>query len=105
MRKYCFGPKIIKYFRILYKEISAKIMVNGHLSKKVNIKRGFKKSDTFSNGLFNLSIDPLIRNLIASREIRMVRFITPNSGEEIKMKAGGYAAEACVPELVLNKTR
>ena len=72
-------------------------MINGHLSKKVNIKRGFKQGDAFSNGLFNLSIDPLIRNLIASREIRMVRFITPNSGEEIKMKAGGCRAPPTVP--------
>ena len=57
----------------------------------MSIKRGFKQGDVFSNGLFNISIDPLIRNIIADRDIKMIRMITLRTSEEIQIKAGGYA--------------
>ena len=69
LKKYGFGPMLIMYFKVLYNNVSAKIMINGHLSEGVDIERGFKQGDAFSNGIFNISIDPLIRNLITCREM------------------------------------
>ena len=89
--KYGFGPKLIMYFKTLYKNASAKVSINGHLSKRIAIHRGFKQGDAFSNGCFNISIDPLIRNIIADRNISMLRMVTLRSREELQMKAGGYA--------------
>ena len=58
---------------VLYRDVTPKILVNGHLSKSLHIERGVKQGDAFSNGIFNICIDPLIRNIIMSRE-RMFRF-------------------------------
>ena len=91
MKKYGFGPKFIKCFDDLYNNASSKIMINGHLSEKVDIKRGFKQGDASSNGFFNLAIDPLIRNMTMSREIEMINIRTPKSLEQVPIKAGAYA--------------
>ena len=91
LSRYGFGPKLIMFFKTIYKNASAKILINGHLSERVGIHRGFKQGDAFSNGCFNISIDPLIRNIIADRDIEMIRLVTLISREEVQMKAGGYA--------------
>ena len=71
--------------------MSAKIMINGHLSEGVDIERGFKQGDAFSNGIFNISIDPLIRNIIMCRDTKMIRIMTPRSMIPVEHKAGAYA--------------
>ena len=63
LRRYGFGLKLIKWFRTLYNDTSSRVLINGHLSRKVSVKRGFKQGDAFSNGLFDIAIDPLIRNI------------------------------------------
>ena len=72
MRRYGFGPNYVNYFNVLYNDVSAKIMINGHLSESVDIKRGFKQGDA-SSKFFILVIDPLIRNIIMSREIKVYK--------------------------------
>ena len=47
-------------------------MVKGHLGKFIDILRGVKQGDALSCAIFILCIDPLIRNLNADPEIRMV---------------------------------
>ena len=99
LRRYGFGPKHIKMFELVYKDISARVLINGHLGESLNIKRGFKQGDSPSCGWFNICIDPLIRNIIADRNIamvRMVRMITLRTREEIKIKAGGFADDVHV---------
>ena len=76
LERYGFGPKYIQHFKLLYKNISAKILINGHQSKSVSIERGFKQRDPASCGWFNICIDPLIRNIIADRDIKMIRMVT-----------------------------
>ena len=89
--RYGLGPKLVMFFKTLYKNASAKILINGHLSARIGIQRGFKQGDALSNGLFNISNDPLIRNIIADRDIRMLSLTTLRSREEVQVKAGGYA--------------
>ena len=66
-------------------------MVNEHLSENIEIKRGFKQGDASSNGWFNLGMDPLIRNIIMRREIKMINIRTPRTMNPILLKAGAYA--------------
>ena len=75
----------------MYKNASVKILVNGHLSDRIRIHRGFNQGDAFSNGCFNIGIDPLIGNIIADREIGMLSLTTLRTREVLQMKAGGYA--------------
>jgi hypothetical protein len=63
LKNYGFGPQFINCFKTLYSKISAKILINGHLSDNFDIKRGQKQGDTLNCALFILGIYPLIRNL------------------------------------------
>ena len=45
---------------------------------------------------FIVSIDPVIRNIISSIEIKMMRLITPRSMEKIELKAGAYVDDVLV---------
>ena len=56
----------------------------------MSVKRGFKQGDAFSNGLFEIAIDRLIRNIIVSNEIKMIRVITPRTNERVELKGGAY---------------
>ena len=74
----------------MYNNTTARITINGHQSNVVQINRGFEQGDAFSNGLFNLAIDTLIRNIIASRVIIMIRLISPTTSESVGLKSGAY---------------
>ena len=50
LSRYGFGPRLIMFFKTFYKNASAKILINGHLSERIGIHRGFKQGDAFSNG-------------------------------------------------------
>jgi hypothetical protein len=51
---YGFGDKFIKYFNTLHNGLSAKVLVNGFFSEKINIERGVKQGDALSCFLFIL---------------------------------------------------
>ena len=54
MRKYDLGPDFMRWVEILYKRPTCKINVNGHISEKINIKRGIRQGCPLSM-LFLLS--------------------------------------------------
>ena len=62
----------------------------------MSIKRGFKQGDGSSCGWFNICIDPLIRNIIADRDIKMIRMSTLRTRDEVEIKSGGYADDVHV---------
>jgi hypothetical protein len=66
---YGFGPKLRNTFQVLYKDITARVLVNGHFSSKIRIERGVKQGDALSCAIFILCIDPLIRNLNKNKKI------------------------------------
>jgi hypothetical protein len=63
LKNYGFGTLFINCFKTLYHKITAKILINGHLSDSIDTNRGYKQEDALSCALFILSIDPLIRNI------------------------------------------
>ena len=89
--KYGFGQNFINYFNTLYNDISAKVLINGYLSEKINIERGVKQGDALSCAIFILCIDPLLRNLNADAEIKTIKVKTKLSKIDVNYKAGGYA--------------
>jgi predicted nucleic acid-binding OB-fold protein len=75
----------------LYKDISARVLINGFLSDKINIERGVKQGDALSCAIFILCIDPLLRNINADKDIKIVEVITRISRQQVNYKAGGFA--------------
>ena len=67
----------------LYGDLKAKILLNGHVSRIIKILRGMKQGDALSCFIFIICIDPLIRNLNADLDIKMVKLKTRITKEEI----------------------
>jgi hypothetical protein len=73
LEEYGFATNFIKIITLLYKENSAKILVNGFLTEDINLQRGVKQGDALSCGLFIIAMDPLIRKLNRCKEIEYNR--------------------------------
>jgi hypothetical protein len=90
---YGFGPVFIQIFRTLYRNITARILVNGFASESIKIERGVKQGDALSCAIFILCIDPLIRNLNKNRRIKEIQI---GRRSEINFKAAAYADDISV---------
>jgi exonuclease III len=91
LKNYGFGNRFIRFFRTIYKDITAKILINGHLSRIIRILRGMKQGDALSCAIFIICIDPLIRNLNSHNEIKAIELTTSITGENVNYKAGAFA--------------
>jgi len=95
LAEYGFNAEFIKIFRILYNDIVTKVIVNGHLTDKIEIGRGVKQGDALSCSLFILLMDKVIRDLNNSN-IQKV-----NIGQNQLTNTIGYADDLAV--VVTNK--
>ncbi len=96
LRAYGFGKKFIDIFKLLYKNITARILVNGFQSESIKIERGVKQGDALSCAIFILCIDPLLRNINKSRNIKGITIRQKNNENIITFKAGAYADDVSV---------
>ena len=64
-----FPSKFIDAFRSLYKNASSKLLINGLLSKRIQIKSGIRQGDPLSKDVFTLSLNPLIEVLNDNQEV------------------------------------
>jgi exonuclease III len=94
---YGFGHEFLKVFKTLYNGITARILVNGYASEKINIERGVKQGDALSCALFILCIDPLLRNINKNKNIKKIDILRRNKvNEELNLKAAAYADDISV---------
>jgi exonuclease III len=94
---YGFGPIFIHTFRTLYKNITARVLINGFLGEAIKIERGVKQGDALSCAIFILCIDPLLRNLNKNTRIKEVQLRRKNNtNNDIKFKAAAYADDISV---------
>jgi exonuclease III len=96
LTEYGFGSNFKLFFRTLYKDLSAKILVNGYLSDKIKIERGVKQGDALSCAIFILCIDPLIRNLNNNDKIKPIVIKTKFKTLQRRHKASGFADDISV---------
>jgi hypothetical protein len=87
-----FGVGFINIFKMLYKDITARILINGYQSESIPIRRGVKQGDALSCAIFIICIDPLLRNLNKSKDIEEIKIHTSN----IFFEAGAYADDVSV---------
>lgn len=63
LAEYGFKDEFIKIFKTFYNDICTRVLVNGHLTDKIDIGRGVKQGDALSCSLFILLMDKVIRAL------------------------------------------
>jgi len=94
---YGFGPIFIKIFKTLYRDITARILINGFTSETINIERGVKQGDALSCALFIICIDPLLRNINKNENIKQVKILRQGVlKKKIDLKAAAYADDISV---------
>jgi retron-type reverse transcriptase len=96
LEKYGFGMMFRSYFKTLYKDISAKIIINGYFSDPISIERGVKQGDALSCAIFILCIDPLLRNLNNNSKIAPVKLKCKKDISAQVHKACGFADDVSV---------
>jgi hypothetical protein len=96
LKEYGVGDRFIKYFKVLYKDLTVRVLVNGHFSEKINIERGVKQGDALSCSLFILCIDPLIRNINANVNIEGINLTSKITRNATTIKCSGYADDIAI---------
>jgi hypothetical protein len=96
LERYGFGPNFRQAFKILYKDITARIMVNGFFSEKIRIERGVKQGDALSCAIFILCVDPLLRNLNKNVNIKGINLKMKTNSSVFQHKCSGYADDISI---------
>jgi hypothetical protein len=94
LRIYGFGEGFIGVFKLLYSNITARILVNGFLSESIKIERGVKQGDALSCAIFIICIDPLLRNINSSESIKGIDI--KHGKDKIIFKGGAFADDISV---------
>jgi hypothetical protein len=94
---YGFGPNFILVFKTLYNKITARILINGFTSEKINIERGVKQGDALSCAIFIICIDPLLRNLNKNKLIIPIRLNPRNT--DVVPKNGYFKSSAYADDI------
>ena len=97
LEAYGFGPVFLNTFKILYREITARVLVNGFFSEAIKIERGVKQGDALSCAIFIICIDPLLRNINNNRKIKGVQIKKKNKySKELNFKGAAYADDISI---------
>lgn len=73
LNHYNFGPNICKWIQTLYKDISSRVINNGHISGKFKLERGVRQGDPLSPYLFILTVEPLATAIKRNKDIKGVK--------------------------------
>lgn len=90
LKKYNFGPDLIKWFNIVYKNSESCVINNGKYSTFFKLERGCRQGDPWSPYIFILIIEPLAQYIKHNVRITGLSF----GNQEIKL--GQYADDTFI---------
>jgi hypothetical protein len=68
LEKFNFGPKLIKWMKILYHDLTSCIIVNNFISQPVKISRSVKQGCSLSPLLYVLCLEPFVRKVCKDKD-------------------------------------
>ena len=83
LEKFNFGPKLIKWIKILYHDLNSCIIVNNFISQPVKISRSVKQGCSLSPLLYVLCLEPFVRKVCKDKEIEGLKL--PGSPDQCKI--------------------
>jgi exonuclease III len=93
LEAYGFGKNFVNTFKILYSNITARILVNSFTTNPIKIERGVKQGDALSCAIFIICIDPVLRNMNNNKEIVGIK----SRGQSKSLfKAAAYADDISI---------
>ena len=84
LKRFGFGETFVQWIRVLYKDPSAVVKNNGHLSSQINISRGVRQGCPVSALLFIICMEVLALCINQNDDIKGLN-LTPKGGNRIKM--------------------
>ena len=78
-----FGSDFIKWIKLLYSDVSASVIVNGHISQSFPYTRGVRQGCCLSPLLYVLAVEPLADRIRRDKSIQGIKL--PVTGEEAKV--------------------
>jgi exonuclease III len=99
LKIYNFPETYINWIKMIYTDLSSKVMVNGYTTESFKILQSVKQGDALSCALFILAIEPLLRKINLNDEIIPVTITHNEDGtvKEINVKTIAYADDiTCV---------
>ena len=80
----------------MYSGLTAKVLINGHLGKIIQILRGVKQGDALSCAIFIICIDPLLRHINLDREIKPIKILSKITKIDVYYKGGAFVDDVGV---------
>jgi hypothetical protein len=81
-----FGPQFCKWFRLLHKESTAQVIINGFLTESFNVDSGVRQGCSWAPFLFLIGVEPLACALRHQNDIKCIMLPSGN-----KILYSGYA--------------
>ena len=87
LKAYGFPSAYVDMIKILYNDLTASVMVNGFTTDIFKVLRSVKQGDALSCALFVICIDPLLRAIEKSTNVKMIQIVKFDNFGSVKTLA------------------
>ena len=100
LQKMRFGPQFIKWIEKIYTNSKSAIMINGYISKNIDIEKGIRQGDALSMMLLCLAIQPLLIKIENEKQIIGITGMYVNRQQKVAAFADDITLTIIKQELV-----
>ena len=94
LHAFSFGEKIIKWLKIMYKNMKSSVQTNGYISEYFPVTRGIRQGDSLSALLYVIQAEPLAQYIRNSNSIKGISIIDHEENKTHFVKSCQYVDDA-----------
>jgi hypothetical protein len=95
LRAFNFPESYIRQVSTIYSDLTAAVLINGHMSNKFDIKQSVKQGDALSCSLFIIAMEPLLRKFNSTNGIKPI-VLNPGNDHEFLLTNVSYADDITI---------